>query len=58
VLAAIVRHFAFRLKPGHAVWPILQVTLRPAGGLPMVIGLRSPNHFQRHPSAAGGLMNS
>jgi len=58
MLAAIVRHFAFRLKPGHAVWPILQVTLRPAGGLPMVIGPRSPNHFQRHPSAAGGLMNS
>ncbi|HXN66074.1 MAG TPA: cytochrome P450 [Bradyrhizobium sp.] len=58
VLAAIVRHFAFRVKPGHAVWPILQVTLRPAGGLPMVIGLRSPNHLRRHPSAAGDLMHS
>jgi cytochrome P450 len=40
VLAAIVRHFSFNLKPGHAVWPTLQVTLRPANGLPMIIRKR------------------
>jgi cytochrome P450 len=40
VLAAIVKHFSFKLKPGHAVWPTLQVTLRPANGLPMIIRKR------------------
>jgi cytochrome P450 len=43
VLAAIVRRFDFRLKPGHAVWPTLRVTLRPANGLPMIIEKRSSN---------------
>jgi cytochrome P450 len=43
VLAAIARHFSFRLRPGHAVWPALRVTLRPANGLPMTISKRSPN---------------
>jgi cytochrome P450 len=43
VLAAIVRRFDFRLKPGHAVWPTLRVTLRPANGLPMILEKRSSN---------------
>jgi cytochrome P450 len=43
VLAVIARHFSFRLRPGHAVWPALRVTLRPANGLPMTISKRSPN---------------
>ena len=43
VLATIVKHFSFQLKPGHAVWPILQVTLRPANGLPMIIKPRTSN---------------
>jgi cytochrome P450 len=34
MLATIMRHFALELAPGHAVWPLLRVTLRPAGGLP------------------------
>jgi cytochrome P450 len=41
VLATIVKHFRFELKPGHAVWPLLRVTLRPANGLPMAIRRRS-----------------
>jgi cytochrome P450 len=41
VLAMIVKHFRFRLKPGHAVWPTLQVTLRPANGLPMILNKKS-----------------
>src|SRR5205823_6406466 len=41
VLATIVKPFCFQLKPGHAVWPILQVTLRPANGLPMIIKPRT-----------------
>jgi cytochrome P450 len=41
VLATIVKHFRFQLKPGHAVWPALRVTLRPANGLPMIVSTRS-----------------
>jgi cytochrome P450 len=40
VLAAIVRQFRFQLQPGHAVWPTLSVTLRPANGLPMIVTRR------------------
>jgi cytochrome P450 len=37
VLATIIRSFSMRVAPGHSVWPLLRVTLRPAGGLPMKI---------------------
>jgi cytochrome P450 len=37
VLAAIMRNFNLELAPGHAVWPVLKVTLRPKGGLPMIV---------------------
>jgi len=37
ILAGIAKNFDFQVAPGHAVWPLLRVTLRPAGGLPMTI---------------------
>jgi cytochrome P450 len=37
ILAAIVKNFSLQPAPGHDVWPLLRVTLRPAGGLPMTI---------------------
>ena len=40
VLATIMRHFVLEQVPEHAVWPVLRVTLRPAGGLPMTIWRR------------------
>jgi cytochrome P450 len=40
VLAVIMKHFRFQLRRGHAVWPMLRVTLRPANGLPMTITKR------------------
>jgi cytochrome P450 len=43
VLATIVKHFSFQLKPGDVVWPALRVTLRPASGLPMIVSARLPN---------------
>jgi cytochrome P450 len=46
LLAMMVKHFRFDLKPGHPVWPALRVTLRPANGLPMTIRKRSS-----HPSS-------
>ena len=40
ILATIMRHFVLEVVPRHAVWPLLRVTLRPAGGLPMTITAR------------------
>jgi cytochrome P450 len=37
ILATIVKNFAMQLVPDHSVWPLLRVTLRPAGGLPMTL---------------------
>mgnify|MGYP001247402629 CR=1 FL=1 len=37
VLANIVNNFRLQLAPGKRVWPLLRVTLRPDGGLPMTI---------------------
>jgi hypothetical protein len=41
VLAAIMRKFNLTLAPRHKVWPLLRVTLRPAGGLPMTVRRRA-----------------
>ena len=40
VVATIVRNFDFALVPGHVAWPELKVTLRPRGGLPMILRRR------------------
>lgn len=40
VLAAIVKNFHLTMAPGHTVRPLLRVTLRPGGGLPMRIRRR------------------
>jgi cytochrome P450 len=37
VLAKIMHHFELKLAPNHAVWPLQRLTLRPRGGLPMVV---------------------
>ncbi len=37
ILAAIMKNFDVQLAPGTAVWPQLGVTLRPAGGLPLIV---------------------
>jgi cytochrome P450 len=41
-LATIVNRFSLALPLGHVVRPVLHVTLRPDGGLPMILGLRQP----------------
>jgi cytochrome P450 len=50
VLATIMKRFRLQLAPDHSVEPLLRVTLRPAGGLPMLIrckqtGMRMPNRL-------------
>jgi cytochrome P450 len=42
ILAHIMRSFSFELKKDHKVWPVQRITLRPSGGLPMVLRRR---HF-------------
>lgn len=40
-VAKIVARFDLSLAPGHEVWPVHRVTLRPRGGLPMVVRRRA-----------------
>jgi cytochrome P450 len=37
VLATLMRHFRFTPAPDHRVWPVQKMTLRPEGGLPMLV---------------------
>ena len=41
ILATIVRRFRLDVVPDHRTWPINHVTLRPRGGLPMVLHRRN-----------------
>jgi cytochrome P450 len=40
VVATVMRNFTLQLAPGHAVWPMHRVTVRPDGGLPMIVRRR------------------
>jgi cytochrome P450 len=40
VLASVLRHFRFDAAPGHVVEPVQRVTLRPKGGMPMILRRR------------------
>jgi cytochrome P450 len=40
MIAAIMRHFTLEPKAGFTPWPVQKVTLRPQGGLPMVVRRR------------------
>jgi cytochrome P450 len=35
-----MRHFTLEMAPGSTPWPVLKVTLRPKGGLPMIVRRR------------------
>src|SRR5262245_33908110 len=41
-VAAITRNFELEVKPRHIVWPVHRITLRPRGGLPMLVRGRTP----------------
>lgn len=41
ILAHLMRSFSFELKKNHEVWPVQQITLRPRGGLPMILHHRN-----------------
>lgn len=40
VLATVVRSFRLDLRPGHVVMPVQRITLRPRGGMPMLLHRR------------------
>jgi len=40
ILATLLRYLKLELSPGHVVWPVQKVTLRPKGGLPMTVTAR------------------
>ena len=40
LLATILRHYRLDLMPGHRVEPVQRITLRPRGGMPMLIQRR------------------
>lgn len=42
VLAVLMRDVDMAVAPGHVVWPVQRVTLRPRNGLPMVIRRKRP----------------
>jgi cytochrome P450 len=58
VLAMVARHFSFELKPDHVVWPLLQVTLRPANGLPMIVKERPSNGPGGHEAPVRGKVDA
>src|SRR5207248_3698659 len=47
VVASIARKFDLELLRGHPVWPVHRVTLRPQGGLPMLVNQRAPTARNR-----------
>lgn len=47
LLASIVSRFAFQLAPGIEPEPLLRITLRPRGGLPMIIHRRAASTISR-----------
>jgi hypothetical protein len=40
VVAAILKNFTFEVAPGHTVWPVQKVTLRPQNGLSSIVKRR------------------
>ena len=40
ILASILRLWRMELAPGHVVAPVQRVTLRPDGGMPMILRRR------------------
>jgi cytochrome P450 len=57
VLANIMHRFRLEPKPGHEVRPVQHLTLRPAGGLPMIVR-RRPAIARTRSDAAGELQPS
>jgi hypothetical protein len=35
-----MRHFTLQPVAGHVAWPVQKVTLRPKGGLPLIVNRR------------------
>jgi cytochrome P450 len=42
VLATLLRGAELTPDPGHRIRPLVRITMRPQGGMPMTLRLRSP----------------
>lgn len=51
-VAAIVKNVELTVAPGHRVWPVHRVTLRPRGGLPMIVRARQAESRTNSAAAA------
>jgi len=40
LVSAVMRKFVLEMSPGHKVWPVLKITVRPQSGLPMRLEAR------------------
>jgi cytochrome P450 len=40
MVGTIMRHFTLEMVSGSTPWPVQKVTLRPKGGLPMIVRRR------------------
>jgi cytochrome P450 len=49
-VAAITRNFELETEPSHVVWPVHRITLRPRGGLPMLVQRRTPGRQTLEPN--------
>ena len=52
-LATLAQKFKLRLKPGHVVNPVCRLTLRPEGGMPMIISARTHSGQAAAPAPSG-----
>jgi cytochrome P450 len=52
VIASVIREFEIHVAPGHEVWPLHRITLRPRGGLPMTVRWRSQASVETRPAHA------
>jgi cytochrome P450 len=52
ILAHIMRTFSLELKRNHVAMPVQRITLRPDGGLPMILRRRG-NRVSAPPAVAG-----
>jgi cytochrome P450 len=48
VLSAVMREFVLEMVPGHKVWPVLKITVRPENGLPMRLKMRPDKIARSH----------
>jgi cytochrome P450 len=58
VLGTVLRNFRIAMAPGAEVWPLQRLTLRPRGGLPMVLTARESDLARAKSDAAAATVDA